>query len=347
MKKYLLVFIAAGISLQACEENSMEKPEPNTFADSPSQENNSWVLLDDNILANDSEHFDLEGFGFAIGSKGYLAGGRYEYTEFREYDTETKILTRKNNRFDNLSDPAAFSIGSMGYAGSGTGQAGGGELYSTPDFYQYNPQTDRWILKAPLPEHLSEAIGFSLNGKGYIGVGRTDTIRFNESGQLETYFYPSRSFYEYSPASNCWIKKSDFPGDMRTDAVAFTIGDKAYVGTGLKFDGTGSLKDFWEYDPNTDKWTKKADFPGASRYDAVGFSIGNKGYIGTGQSLPQIYHKDFWEYDPSTNSWTQIDDFAGGFRRQMVYFSTQSKGYVAGGEYEGERFDFWEFDPSK
>ena len=57
-----------------------------------------------------------------------------------------------------------------------------------------------------------------------------------------------------------WIELSDFEGVARSGAVAFTIGDKAYVGTG--YDGTYWLKDFWEYDPLLNNWTRKADFPG-------------------------------------------------------------------------------------
>ena len=77
-----------------------------------------------------------------------------------------------------------------------------------------------------------------------------------------------------------WIELSDFEGLPRTDAVAFTIGNKAYLGTG--YDGTDRLKDFWEYDPLVNQWTKKTDFPGAARNGAVGFGTNSKGYIGTG-----------------------------------------------------------------
>ena len=48
-------------------------------------------------------------------------------------------------------------------------------------------------------------------------------------------------------------------------AVAFSIGSKAYIGTGQ--DDSSYYKDFWEYDPATDTWTQKADF-GGDRRDA-------------------------------------------------------------------------------
>lgn len=361
MKKYLLILFATGICLQACKENSMNVPEPMVQADSLSNENGSWTRLEDFIVEGQvTEYFQSNGYGFAIGEKGYFSGGSLDVNVFREYNIATKQFAVKSRiPVDFATDFVAFSLGSMGYVGAGTGQEGGGNLYGLQNLLQYNPQTDTWSSKADLPETLTDAVGFSIGGRGYIGVGRTDTVRFNEFGQLETYFYPSRSFYEYNPESNCWVKKADFPGVRRVGAVAFTIGKKAYVGTGaayprvLPFEQPSYLKDFWEYDPATDRWTRMADFSGNGRYDAVGFSIGNKGYIGTGVSFAEgnsggKYQKDFWEYEPLSNSWKQIDDFPGGERLKMIHFSAATKGYVIGGQgASGDTADFWEYDPTK
>src|SRR6187399_295985 len=64
-----------------------------------------------------------------------------------------------------------------------------------------------------------------------------------------------------------WYKKSDFEGVSRSGAVAITIDNKAYVGTG--FDGSKWLKDWWEYDADRDFWVRKADLPGSARSSAV------------------------------------------------------------------------------
>jgi N-acetylneuraminic acid mutarotase len=89
-----------------------------------------------------------------------------------------------------------------------------------------------------------------------------------------------------------WTRKADLPADERISAACFTIGTKAYVGTGRK----GSDKrDFWEYDPTTNLWTQKADLVGIARNSAVGFSIGTKGYIATGESEVTTL-SDLWEY---------------------------------------------------
>ena len=148
-----------------------------------------------------------------------------------------------------------------------------------------------------------------------------------------------------------WIKKSDFGGAAREDAVGFSIGNKGYVGTG--YDGDKYIKDFWEYDPATNTWSQKADFGGTARCSAVGFSIGAKGYIGTGLNFTGTNYlgtKDFWEYDPSTNIWTQKADFAGIERFSAVGFSIGDKGYIGGGDKDLGQYpalnDFWEYDPS-
>ena len=140
-----------------------------------------------------------------------------------------------------------------------------------------------------------------------------------------------------------WIKLSDFEGVARSDAVAFTIGDKAYVGTG--YDGSERLKDFWEYNPVLNNWTRKADFPGVARNGAVGFGTDTKGYIGTGYDGVNKLN-DFWEYDPTTDTWDSIASFGGSARYGAVAFAIDNKGYVGTG-YDGNYLkDFWEYDPA-
>lgn len=88
--------------------------------------------------------------------------------------------------------------------------------------------------------------------------------------------------------------KATFPGPPRSAAVAFSVNERGYFGTG--FDGKEYYKDFWEYDPETNKWTQKTDFPGSARNDATAFGLSDKGYIGSGYD--GNYLKDFYVYDP-------------------------------------------------
>ena len=151
-------------------------------------------------------------------------------------------------------------------------------------------------------------------------------------------------------AADTWTQKADFGGAGRISAVGFSIGNKAYIGTGDSWVFT-KAKDFWEYDPITNIWTQKADFGGTARYNAVGFSIGSKGYLGTGDdslsSITESNTKDFWEYDPAGNTWTRKADFGGIARHFAVGFSIGSKGYIGTGMGASSVLkDFWEYDPS-
>lgn len=140
-----------------------------------------------------------------------------------------------------------------------------------------------------------------------------------------------------------WFSLSDFEGVPRSDAVAFTIGDKAYLGTG--YDGSDRLNDFWEYDPQLNQWTRKADFPGSPRNGAVGFGTDTKGYIGTGYDETNKL-KDFYEFDPATNTWDTIASFAGTARYGAIAFSINNQGFVGTGDDGNFLKDFWKYDPS-
>ena len=197
------------------------------------------------------------------------------------------------------------------------------------------PAGNVWMQKADFGGTArSNATGFSIGSKGYIGTGSIGG----------TYY---KDFWEYNPATDVWTQKADFGGTARGSATGFAIGSKGYIGLGY-YNGT-SYKDFWEYDPSGNIWTRKANFEGIEREGATGFSIGSKGYIGTGYStsLPDAT-KDFWEYNPATDVWTQKADFGGVAKSGAVGFSIGGKGYIGTGYTSSGRNtkDFWQYDPS-
>lgn len=176
----------------------------------------------------------------------------------------------------------------------------------------------------------SEAVGFSIGSKGYVGTGYDGDKRLVD-------------FWEYDPVRNTWTQKADFPGIARNGATGFGTDTKGYIGTG--YDGKNRLKDFYEYDPATNLWTKKADFGGTERQSAIGMAINNKGYLGTGFNVS--YYKDLWEYDPAADSWTQKASVGGSKRRDAACFVINGKGFVTTGIDNGEYLtDLWMYDPS-
>jgi N-acetylneuraminic acid mutarotase len=154
--------------------------------------------------------------------------------------------------------------------------------------------------------------------------------------------------------SNTWVKMSDFPGGKRERAVAFSIGNFGYVGTGTD---TAEVvrKDFWQYDALNDTWTQIAELPGLARRDAVAFALNNLGYVGTGMSdhvsSNGLLLKDFWSYDPQLNQWDSIAPYPGN-QMNGVYFATgfsvSGKGYVCGGKVGNSAYssELWEYKPS-
>lgn len=152
------------------------------------------------------------------------------------------------------------------------------------------------------------------------------------------------SFIGFSQTENYWVKKSDLGSDTtgnglkRERAVAFTIGDFAYVGTGLDT-AEIVLKDFWKYDPISNAWTQVADLPGSERRNAVAFSVQGYGFVGTGVNTAvatapgSVKLTDFWRYDATLNSWNQVSSMPGIGRYFATAFAIDDKGYVCCGKY--------------
>ena len=206
-----------------------------------------------------------------------------------------------------------FTIGDSIYAGGGSGGK---------DFYKYDQQSNKWTKKADIPGvtlNRGFAIGFSINGKGYVGTGTDQNVSVLKS-----------DLWEYDPALNTWTQKADFPGGKRDGLGVFVINNKAYVGGGS--DASFYVhQDFYEYDPATDTWTQKADLGSGYTVFPAMFSIDNYGYLTCGAG--QTEFNDLYRYDPSTDSWDSMSPFPEDSARQTcVAFVLGGKGYVGLGQ---------------
>ena len=267
---------------------------------------------------------------FSIGSKGYLgtgfANGRQK--DFWEYDPISDSWSQKAD-FGGTARffAAGFSIGMKGYLGTGN------DGIQRNDFWEYDPVTNIWTEKANfggIPR--DAAVGLCIGSKGYIGTGEL----------ADAFDTKLNDFWEYDPTTNSWSQKSNVGNVGRSWAVAFSIGNRGYIGTGA----TSVLsKDFLEYNPDTDTWTTRASFVGLGRFGAVGMGIGSKGYIGTGD-VGGGYTNDFWEYNQLLDTWTQKNSFGGALRTTAIGFSIENKAYIGTGNNGliGIKYkDFWEY----
>ena len=183
------------------------------------------------------------------------------------------------------------------------------------------------------------AVGFSIGTQGYVGMGSSwDT--------LTSTYVCFNDFWEWDQATNTWTQKADFGGTARRKAVGFSIGKKAYVGTGE--DSTKFYQDFWEWDQATNTWIQKTPLPGLPRSGGISFSMGTKGYIGLGRWHSKFGCSDLWEWNQVTDTWTKMADFPGRLIDETAFFSIGDKGYVGiGGDSLGVCSiwkDFWQWD---
>lgn len=273
--------------------------------------------------------------GFSIGLKGYIVTGNGTgntwLQDLWEWDQSTNTWTQMAN-LPGLGRGGAigFSIGTKGYIGTGS--------YNNPlshflcDFWEWDQTNNIWIQRTNFPGGVrSGAVGFSIENKGYIGLGASDTASFND-------------LWEWDQLTDTWLQKADFPGGIRVTALGISSGTKGYVGIGYNFTNQ-YYKDFWEFDPITNIWTQKADFAGGIRASAIGFSINNNCYVGIGDSASNIVFDDFWEWNQASNTWIQKANFGGIPRSSSIGLSVNNKGYIFGGMNVIYFNDFWEYTP--
>lgn len=122
--------------------------------------------------------------------------------------------------------------------------------------------------------------------------------------------------YRVSGESNISNALDKFPGTARKGAVAFVIGEKAYVGLGYSEEEGERVyhDDFWVFNGKTYKWEIEPllyQFPGGARGNAVAFTLEGRGYVGTGQYAGETL-RDFYTFDPETG-WHEFESLKHSF----------------------------------
>src|SRR3974377_1268314 len=128
----------------------------------------------------------------------------------------------------------------------------------------YDPATNSWADKAPLPDKAGWPAIAVYNGKIYIFGGDKKGIDAKQT---------DRSF-AYDPAKDSWTEIAPLPAP-RSYAAATVVGEFIYVyGARTLTRDTADLSTY-RYDPEDNTYTRMADLPEGARFITQGFYNGN------------------------------------------------------------------------
>ncbi len=198
---------------------------------------NTWSIIAElPVVRRSAVAFGANGYGyFGTGND-----GENDMKDFWKYDPTTDTWTELEGFGGNKRRAATtFTINNQVYLG--TGVSNGTYL---DDFWVFDPATEEWTKKLDLDEEdeynivRSSALGFELNGYGYIACGEV-------SGA-------TTSVWEYDPSTDEWELKTSFEGASRQDGIAFSTSSRAFIGMGrtgsLYLDDLDEFFPFDEYD---------------------------------------------------------------------------------------------------
>lgn len=181
--------------------------------------------------------------GFGINNTGYIGtgyDGDNDKKDFWKYNPTTdewhELIGFGGHK---RRDATTFIINDKVYLCTGVSNG----LY-VDDFWEFDPQTEIWTRKRDLTYEddyyirRSNAVGFSINGLGYITAGYT-------GGAIGT-------IWEYIPEADTWEEITALEATVRQDPVSFSNGNRAFVLLGrtgsLYLDDNYEIFPFEEYD---------------------------------------------------------------------------------------------------
>ena len=207
--------------------------------------------------------------------------------------------------------------------------------------YEYDPATDTWTKKKPMPLASHHVAFTEYRGKIYAFGG----FVLPQSGPSA--WVPIDNAWEYDPAEDSWKALAPVP-TRRGSPVAVTTGDRIYViggatpgpkDTAVPLPGLHwSLGTVEAYDPATNTWHQRSAMPTPRNHATAGLVNGKiyviGGRVGAAGITAASNTNVVEQYDPGTDAW-------GGVRARMpTARSAVASGvygdliYVTGGEFQ-------------
>jgi N-acetylneuraminic acid mutarotase len=114
----------------------------------------------------------------------------------------------------------------------------------------YDPATNTWTTKSPMPTARNHASSGVVNGKIYIMGGRLGAAFITKASNTDI-------VEEYDPATDQWgVMKAQMPGGPRSSSGWGTYNGRIYMAGGET--RTGEMNATWRrveaYEPATDTW---------------------------------------------------------------------------------------------
>ncbi len=210
----------------------------------------------------------------SYGGKFYFFGGRaineaYVYDPVAKHWSPIKALPAPRE------SAVVATIGSKIYVvGGGVSDTfrnpAGAHDSANAEVFAYEPATDSYETRTPMPEVKTHAAGAVIDGILYVAAGRKWVEAFPEPAGW------SKTLFAYDPVTDTWTQKADAP-TSRSGCVGAEL-NGLFLVAGAEPGPTAVLE---AYNPRTDEWVKLKDMPVSRNGQAQG-NIGGKLYVAAG-----------------------------------------------------------------
>jgi N-acetylneuraminic acid mutarotase len=227
----------------------------------------------------------------------YVAGGTSvtgagtALATLQAYDPVSNTWTTKASMSTGREGPAAGVINGVLYVAGGVGSGGIGHADGIAALEAYDPATDTWTSKAPMPTARAGGAAGVINGILFVVGGTSSSVT---GGYADV-----NSVEAYNPTTNTWATKAPMPtaGFRMASAV---INGILYV---AGFNAASTTVE--AYDPATDTWTTEAPMRTPRAGPTAGVINGILYVVGGFPAYPAVVTAlaTVEAYNPATNTW--------------------------------------------
>lgn len=181
--------------------------------------------------------------------------------------------------------------------------------------YAYDPATDSWTERAPMPTARG-ALSVTEHDGNLYAIGGYD--RSANSAALEV----------YDPARDSWSARAPLPTPRDHLATATASGKVYAIGGRVNGDYHRNLSVTEVYDPAADRWARVADLPTA-RSGITASELGGRIYVFGGEGADGTFRENE-VYDPVRDAWQVMAPMPTG-RHGLGSAVVQGRIHVVGG----------------